>query len=148
MAATAFSITCASVPGRVRMRMSAKHMAPESIAHITIQLWPRASIMQRLVLLPIFSRDSANQQLRQCPQLLLPHLFPPWGILTLLINPYLLMDKKLFLIIKRMKMMLNNFLPFNVFGIAPILKKIPLDGSVYGAVMCLSLSMLHVPSIM
>jgi hypothetical protein len=60
--------------------MSAKHMAPESIAHITIQLWPRASIMQRLVLLPIFSRDLANQQLRQCPQLLLPHLFPPWGI--------------------------------------------------------------------
>jgi hypothetical protein len=58
------------------------------------------------------------------------------------------MDKKSFLIIKRMNMMLNNFLPFNVFGIAPILKKIPLDGSVYGAVMCLSLSMLHVPSIM
>ena len=57
------------------------------------------------------------------------------------------MDKKTFLIIKRMKMMLNNFLPFNVFGIVPILKKIPLDGSVYGAVMCLSLSMLHVPSI-
>jgi hypothetical protein len=52
------------------------------------------------------------------------------------------MEKKTFLIIKRMKMMLNNFLPFNVFGIAP------LDGSVYGAVMCLSLSMLHVPSIM
>ena len=33
-------------------------------------------------------------------------------------------------------MMLNNFLPFNIFGIAPILKKNPLDGSVYGAVMC------------
>jgi hypothetical protein len=35
------------------------------------------------------------------------------------------MDKKTFLIliIKRMKMMLKNFLPFNVFGIAPILKK-------------------------
>jgi hypothetical protein len=66
----------------------------------------------------------SHQQLRQCPQLLLPHLFPPWGIYTLLINPYLLMDKKLFLIIKRMKMiMMNNFLPFNVFGIAPILKK-------------------------
>jgi hypothetical protein len=59
------------------------------------------------------------------------------------------MDKKTFLIIKRMTMMLKNFLPFNIFGIAPILKKIPpLDGSVYGAVMCLSLSMLHVPSIM
>ena len=80
MAATAFSITCASVFGRVMMRMSAKHMATESIAHITIQLCPRASIMQTLVLLPIFSMDSANQQLRQCPQLLLPHLFPPWGI--------------------------------------------------------------------
>jgi len=46
-------------------------------------------------------------------------------------------------------MMLKNFLPINIFGIAPILKTIPpLDGSVYGAVMCLSLSMLHVPSIM
>jgi hypothetical protein len=42
----------------------------------------------------------------------------------------------------------EQLLPFNVFGIAPILKKIPLDGSVYGAMMCLSLSMLHVPSIM
>jgi hypothetical protein len=30
----------------------------------------------------------------------------------------------------------------------PYIEKIPLDGSVYGAVMCLSLSMLHVPSIM
>jgi len=30
------------------------------------------------------------------------------------------MDKKMFLIIKRMKMIMNNFLPFNVFGIAPI----------------------------
>jgi hypothetical protein len=59
------------------------------------------------------------------------------------------MDKKTFLIIRRMTMMLKNFLPFNIFGISPILKKIPpLDGSVYGAVMCLSLSMLHVPSIM
>jgi hypothetical protein len=58
------------------------------------------------------------------------------------------MDKKTFLITKRMTMMLKNFLPFNIFGIAPILKKTPLDGSVYGAVMCLSLSMLHVPSIM
>ena len=54
-----------------------------------------------------------------------------------------------FLILRRMTMMLKNFLPFNIFGIAPILKKIPpLDGSVFGAVMCLSLSMLHVPSIM
>jgi hypothetical protein len=61
------------------MRMSAKHMAAESIAHIIIQLWPRASIMQRLVLLPIFSRDSANQQLRQCPQLLLATSLPPMG---------------------------------------------------------------------
>jgi hypothetical protein len=58
------------------------------------------------------------------------------------------MDKKMFLIIKRMKMTMNNFLPFNVFGIAPILKKISLDGSVYGAVMFLSLSMLHVAIIM
>ncbi len=48
-----------------------------------------------------------------------------------------------------MTMILKNFLPFNIFGIAPIFKKIPpLDGSVFGAVMCLSLSMLHVPSIM
>jgi hypothetical protein len=50
---------------------------------------------------------------------------------------------------QEMTMMLKNFLPFNIFGIAHILKKIPpLDGSVFGAVMCLSLSMLHVPSIM
>jgi len=61
----------------------------------------------------------------------------------------LLKDKKTFIILRRMTMILKNFLPFNIFGIAPILKKIPpLDGSVFGAVMCLSLSMLHVPSIM
>jgi hypothetical protein len=49
---------------------------------------------------------------------------PPMGNIKLLANPYLLMDKKTFLIIKRMTMtMLKNFLPFNIFGIAPILKK-------------------------
>jgi hypothetical protein len=130
------------------MRMSAKHTAPESFVHITIQLWPKASIMQRLLLLPIFlSRDSANQQLRQCPQWLLPHPFPPWGIYTSLANPYLLLKVKTTFM--RMTMILKNFLPFNISGIAPIFKKIPpLDGSVFGAVRCLSLSMLHVPSIM
>jgi len=35
------------------------------------------------------------------------------------------MDKKTFSIIRRMTMMLKNFLLFNIFEIAPILKKSP-----------------------
>jgi len=47
---------------------------------------------------------------------------PPLGNLNITGQSYLLMDKKTFINLRRMTMMLKNFLPFNIFGIAPILK--------------------------
>jgi hypothetical protein len=48
------------------------------------------------------------------------------------------------------RMMLKNSPPLNIFGIAPLLKERipPMNGSVFGAGMCLSPSMLHVRSFM
>jgi hypothetical protein len=48
------------------------------------------------------------------------------------------------------RMMLKNSPPLNIFGIVPLLKERipPMDGGVFGAGMCLSLSMLHMRSFM
>ena len=95
------------------MRMSAKHMATESIAHITIQFCPRASIMQTLVLLPIFSMDSANQQLSQIETMstiTTATSLLPMGNINIT-------DQSLPADGQEVNMMLNNFLPFNVLGL-------------------------------
>ena len=65
-------------------------LQPPSPSHVPDYMgewWWGCSPSARL--LPIYSRNSANQQSRQCLQWLLPHLFPLWGILTLLANPYI-----------------------------------------------------------
>ena len=128
MAATAFSITCASVFGRVMMRMSAKHMAPKVLrtspsssgqGPVSCRDW--SSFQSSPGIQPINNWDNVHNY--YC------HISSPhgeykhyWSI------PTCWWTRSPFLIIKRMKMMLNNFLPFNVFGIAPsILEKIPLD---------------------
>jgi hypothetical protein len=93
--------------------MSAKHMATESIAHITIQFCPRASIMQTLVLLPIFSMDSANQQLSQIETMstiTTATSLLPMGNINIT-------DQSLPADGQEVNMMLNNFLPFNVLGL-------------------------------